>query len=173
MSAQSYDKIEYRVNVAVPEWKEWPRRLRRIYASLEDWGSSDAAVEDMVKQWGWSVDEIQELIRKTPTWSAAIDAYRAEGDYPYGRKSWVKRLTASQIKTVYMREGELTSYASLDENPKATAFHSNVVESNGMMDMNERYIDRDDIGNPDGVTESEGPQRATDSSGLGTWREDA
>ena len=51
--ANGYDKIASRVTGSVPCWKEWPRRLRRIYVSLEDWGSSEAAIEDMVGVWDW------------------------------------------------------------------------------------------------------------------------
>ena len=50
MAEKTYDKIEHRVNAAIPEWKEWARRLRRIYASLEDIGSKQEAIQDAVEQ---------------------------------------------------------------------------------------------------------------------------
>ena len=160
MAEKTYDKIEQRVNRAIPDWKEWPRRLRRIYASLEDIGSSDAAIIDAIQQWGWTDIEIKKLAKATPSYLAGIDDYRDKGDYPK-RNGWVKNITTSELKAVYMREGELTSFASLDENPKATSFHGAVVAANGMLDMAEPYADRDDLSYP-----SDAPQKPTDGSGL-------
>lgn len=161
MAQKTYDKIEYRVNIAIPEWKEWPRRLRRIYASLEDIGSTDAAIYDAVEQWGWDVEQIKKLAKASPTYMDAIAHYRFNGDYPR-LSHWKKNITTSELKAVYMREGELTSFASLDENPKATSFHATVVQANGMLDLSEPYGDRDDFINPSEETEKQ-------PSGSGLW----
>ena len=144
MAGKTYKKIEQRVNKALPDWKDWPRRLRRVYASLEDWGASEAAVIDMVRQWGWEWTEIQELIKASPSFALALQEYRASGNYPK-LNHWVKFITTEELKTVYIREGELTSYASLDENPKATTYHQNVIAQNGMLDFAEPYSNRDGI----------------------------
>lgn len=64
MVEKIYDKIEQRVTRAIPDWKDWSRRLRRIYASLEDWGSGEEAVEDMIEQWGWDLAVVNALIKK-------------------------------------------------------------------------------------------------------------
>jgi hypothetical protein len=165
MAEKTYDKIEQRVNRAIPDWKEWARRLRRIYASLEDIGSSDESIADAVTQWGWDNAEIKALAKKTPTYVSAIEAYRKNGDYPR-LPNWVKNITTSELKAVYMREGELTSFASLDENPKATSFHGAVVAANGMLDMAEPYGDRDDLTHP-----SDAPEKPTDGSGLGSFHD--
>ncbi len=167
MAEKTYDKIEYRVNAAIPEWKEWARRLRRIYASLEDIGSKQEAIQDAVEQWGWEWASIQKLWKAHPTFNDAVEEYRKDGDYPK-KKHWVKRVTASELKTVYMREGELTSFASLDENPKATTFHASVVAANGMLDLSEPYGDRDDLVQPDSA-----PENPSSGSGLANnWDED-
>jgi hypothetical protein len=142
--ANGYDKIEYRVNGSVPFWKEWPRRLRRVYASLEDWGSSEIAIQDMVEVWGWKWESINRLIKSTPTFEQALEAYRNNGNYPT-RKGWQKAVTTSQLKTVYMREGELAAYAMLEADPKAINFHRDIVEKNGMLDMAEPFQERKDI----------------------------
>ena len=136
MAGKTYEKIEQRVVSAIPDWKDWSRRLRRIYASLEDWGSSEEAVEDMIVQWGWDLAVVNALIKKTPS------------------------------KAVYMREGELTSFASLDENPKATSFHGAVVAANGMLDMAEPYGDRDDL-----TYASDAPEKPSDGSGLQSFED--
>jgi|TARA_R110002110_G_scaffold39230_1_gene126992 hypothetical protein len=166
MAEKTYDKIEQRVTRAIPEWKEWPRRLRRIYASLEDWGATEAAVQDMIEQWGWDLAVIKGLIKKSPTFIEAIEEYRTDGDYPK-KKGWVKNIRTSELKAVYMREGELTSFASLDENPKATSFHGAVVAANGMLDLAEPYADRDDLSYP-----SDAPQKPSDGSGLTSFEDE-
>ena len=74
--ANGYDKIEYRVSSSVSCWKEWPRRLRRVYVSLEDWGSSEVAIQDMVEVWGWEWESINRLIKATPTFGEALEAFR-------------------------------------------------------------------------------------------------
>jgi len=158
---KTYDRIEQRVNKAIPDWKEWPRRLRRLYASYEDYGSTDAAITDMVEQWGWDSLSIKKLEKATPSYIKALEAYRYNGDYPK-LEHWVKNITTSELKAVYMREGELTSFASLDENPKATSFHGAVVAANGMLDLAEPYGDRDDLN-------QNAPETPTSGSGLGTF----
>ena len=168
MADKAYKKVEHRVNEFVPDWKEWPRRLRRIYASLEEWGSTDEALEDAIQQWGWDVEQIKKLAKATPSYLKALEAYRFNGDYPR-KEGWKARLTTSELKTVYMREGELTSFAALDENPKAITFHSSVVAANGMLDMAEPYGDRDDIVNAES---DDIPERPTDGSGLLTFDDD-
>jgi hypothetical protein len=160
MAEKTYIKVEQRVTRAIPDWKEWPRRLRRIYASLEDIGSSDAAIQDAVEQWGWNWAQIEKLAKATPTYLQEIQAYRYDGKYPK-KKGWVKNIRTAELKAVYMREGELTSFSSLDENPKATSFHAAVVTANGMLDLAEPYADRDDLSYP-----SDAPQKPTDGSGL-------
>ena len=142
--ANGYDKIEYRVNGSVPCWKEWPRRLRRIYASLEDWGSSEVAIEDMVEVWGWKWESIKQLIKSTPTFEQALEAFRENEGYPT-KKGGKQAVTPSQLKTVYMREGELAAYAMLEADPKAINFHRDVIEKNGMLDMAEPFQERRDI----------------------------
>lgn len=142
--SNGYDKIEYRVNGSVPSWKDWPRRLRRIYASLEDWGSSELAIQDMVEVWGWKWESINRLIKGTPTFAEALEAYRDKGTYP-AKRGWKKPVTTSQLKTVYMREGELAAYAMLEADPKAINFHRDIVEKNGMLDMAEPFQERKDI----------------------------
>ena len=142
--ANSYDKIAFRVNGSVPCWKEWPRRLRRIYVSLEDWGSSDAAIEDMVEVWEWKWESIKQLIKSTPTFEQALEAYRDDEGYPT-KKGWKHPVTLSQLKTVYMREGELAAYAMLEADPKAINFHRDIVDKNGMRDMAEPFQERKDI----------------------------
>mgnify|MGYP003634045126 FL=1 len=142
--ANGYDKIASRVTGSVPCWKEWPRRLRRIYVSLEDWGSSDVAIEDMVGVWDWEWESIKRLIKSTPTFEQALEAYRDDEGYPT-KKGWKNPVTLSQLKTVYMREGELAAYAMLEADPKAVNFHRDVVEKNGMLDMAEPFQERKDI----------------------------
>lgn len=166
MADKTYDKIEQRVNRAIPEWKEWARRLRRIYASLEDTGSKPEGIRDAVEQWGWDWESIDKLWKAHPTFDEAINEYRKNGDYPK-KAGWVKNITTSELKAVYMREGELTSFASLDENPKATSFHGAVVAANGMLDMAEPYGDRDDLVNSD-----DAPEKPTDGSGLSSFTEE-
>ena len=85
MAEKTYIKVEQRVTRAIPDWKEWPRRLRRIYASLEDIGSSDAAIQDAVEQWGWNWAQIEKLAKATPTYLQEIQAYRYDGKYPKKR----------------------------------------------------------------------------------------
>ena len=142
--ANGYDKIASRVTGSVPCWKEWPRRLRRIYVSLEDWGSSETAIEDMVEVWGWDSESIKRLIKSTPTFEMALEAYRDDEGYPT-KKGWKNPVTLSQLKTVYMREGELAAYAMLEADPKAVNFHRDIVEKNGMLDMAEPFQVRRDI----------------------------
>ena len=142
--ANGYDKIASRVTGSVPCWKEWPRRLRRIYVSLEDWGSSDVAIEDMVEVWEWKWESIKQLIKSTPTFEQALEAFRKKKSYP-AKKGWKKPVTSSQLKTVYMREGELAAYAMLEADPKAINFHRDIVEKNGMLDMAEPFQERKDI----------------------------
>ena len=142
--ANGYDKIASRVTGSVPCWKEWPRRLRRIYVSLEDWGSSEAAIEDMVEVWGWEWESIKRLIKSTPTFEQALEAFRENEGYPT-KKGWKYAVTPSQLKTVYMREGELAAYAMLEADPKAINFHRDVVEKNGMLDMAAPFQERKDI----------------------------
>ena len=142
--ANGYDKIASRVTGSVPCWKEWPRRLRRIYVSLEDWGSSEVAIEDMVEVWGWEWESIKRLIKSTPTFEQALEAFRENERYPT-KKGWRQAVTPSQLKTVYMREGELAAYAMLEADPKAINFHRDVVEKNGMLDMAEPFQERRDI----------------------------
>jgi hypothetical protein len=166
MAEKTYTKIEQRVTRAIPEWKEWPRRLRRIYASLEDIGSSDAAIQDAVEQWGWNWAQIEKLAKATPTYLQAIQEYRYEGKYPK-KKGWVKNIRTAELKAVYMREGELTSFSSLDENPKATSFHGAVVAANGMLDLAEPYGDRDDLVDGMGA-----PEKPSDGSGLQSFNDD-
>jgi hypothetical protein len=165
MAEKIYEKIEQRVVSAIPDWKDWSRRLRRIYSSLQDWGSGEEAVEDMIVQWGWDLGEVNALIKKTPSFEMALGDYRVIGNYPK-KKGWVKNIRTSELKTVYMREGELTSFASLDENPKATSFHGAVVAANGMLDMAEPFGDRDDLTYP-----SDAPEKPTDGSGLNTFED--
>jgi len=142
--ANGYDKIASRVTGSVPCWKEWPRRLRRIYVSLEDWGSSDVAIEDMVGVWDWEWESIKRLIKSTPTFEQALEAFRDDEGYPT-KKGWKNPVTLSQLKTVYMREGELAAYAMLEADPKAVNFHRDIVEKNGMLDMAEPFQERKDI----------------------------
>ena len=142
--ANGYDKIASRVTGSVPCWKEWPRRLRRIYVSLEDWGSSEAAIEDMVEVWGWDSESIKRLIKSTPTFEQALEAYRDDEGDPT-KKGCKNPVTLSQLKTVYMREGELAAYAMLEADPKAVNFHRDIVEKNGMLDMAEPFQERKDI----------------------------
>ena len=142
--ANSYDKIASRVTGSVSCWKEWPRRLRRIYVSLEDWGASDAAIEDMVEMWEWKWESIKQLIKATPTFENALLRFREDEGYPT-KKGWKHPVTPSQLKTVYMREGELAAYAMLEADPKAINFHRDVVEKNGMLDMAEPFRERKDI----------------------------
>ena len=146
MPEQTYGRIAYRVYLSVPDWKSWPRRLRRIYASLEDWGSSEEAVQDMVEQWGWDWESILKLSNATQSFRDALETFREDGEYPKGRKHWALPITTSQLKAVYIREGELTSFASLDENPKAITHHQRVVYENDMLGLAEAYPARDDIG---------------------------
>ena len=142
--ANGYDKIASRVTGSVPCWKEWPRRLRRIYVSLEDWGASEVAIEDMVEVWGWEWESIKRLIKSTPTFEQALEAFRENEGYPT-KKGWRQAVTPSQLKTVYMREGELAAYAMLEADPKAVNFHRDIVEKNGMLDMAEPFQERKDI----------------------------
>jgi len=142
--ANSYEKIASRVTGSVPCWKEWPRRLRRIYVSLEDWGSSEVAIEDMVEVWEWKWESIKRLIKSTPTFEQALEAYRDDDGYPT-KKGWKNPVTLSQLKTVYMREGELAAYAMLEADPKAINFHRDIVDKNGMLDMAEPFQERKDI----------------------------
>jgi hypothetical protein len=165
MVEKIYDKIEQRVTRAIPDWKDWSRRLRRIYASLEDWGSGEEAVEDMIGQWGWDLAVVNALIKKTPSFEMALGDYRETGNYPK-KKGWVKNIRTSELSAVYIQEGGLTSFASLDENPKATSFHGAVVAANGMLDMAEPYGDRDDLTYP-----SDAPEKPTDGSGLNTFED--
>ena len=119
----------------------WPRRLRRIYVSLEDWGSSESAVRDMVEQWGWEWGKIAALIKHTPTFSAELYAYRNTGEYP-NPKNWKRKITADHFKIVYIREGELSSFAALDENSKAINFHQGVIADNDMLGFSQPFPDR-------------------------------
>jgi hypothetical protein len=166
MAEKTYTKIEQRVTRAIPDWKEWPRRLRRIYASLEDIGSSDAAIQDAIEQWGWNWTQIEKLAKATPTYIEEIQTYRDNGNYPK-KKGWVKNIRTSELKAVYIREGELTSFSSLDENPKATSFHGAVVSANGMLDLAEPYGDRDDL-----AGDISAPEKPTDGSGLQNFTDD-
>ena len=130
--------IERRLLQAVPTWKMWPRRLRRIYVSLEDWGCSESAVRDMVEQWGWEWGKIAALIKHTPTFSAELGAYRDTGEYP-NPNNWRRKITADHFKIVYIREGELSSFAALDENPKAINFHQGVIADNDMLGFSQPF----------------------------------
>ena len=169
--ANGYDKIEHRVNSAIPLWKKWPRRLRRIYASLEDWGSSEAAIEDMVGVWEWDWESIKRLVRLTPDFGEALKDYRKSGDYPK-RKSWKNSVRASQLKTVYMREGELAAYAMLEADPKAINFHRDIVDKNGMLDMAEPFRERKDIETHAKWAEDteQVENRVSDDSGLASFK---
>jgi hypothetical protein len=169
--AKGYDKIEHRVNSALPEWKEWPRRLRRVYASLEDWGSSDVCIKDMVEQWGWKYEQITNLIEATSTFKDSLKSYRDSGDYPK-KDGWKKSITTSQLKSVYIREGELASYAMLEQDPKAINFHRDIVDKNGMLDLSEPYYERRDIKSHTKWAEQEDAREdpVSNDSGLASFK---
>ena len=128
-------------------------------------------LEDMVGVWEWDWESVKRLVRLTPDFGKALKDYRQSGDYPK-RKSWKNSVTASQLKTVYMREGELAAYAMLEADPKAINFHRDIVDKNGMLDMAEPYPERRDIEQhvkwDKQVEEQENP--ASDDSGLASFK---
>ena len=59
-----FTAIEKRVLKVLPQWKQWPRRLRKVYILLGTYGSSNAALREMCDEFGWDANELKVQIEE-------------------------------------------------------------------------------------------------------------
>jgi hypothetical protein len=112
-----------RVYYALPHWKKWPRRLRRVYALLSQFGCSDLAIKDIAREFDWDPDETLEMIEDEPTFKAELEAYRQTGEYPRKTtkegKPWKNPLSREYMEIVLVDEDGLAQLLHV-ENARAS-----------------------------------------------------
>lgn len=80
MSSLSPDALRERVLSAVPEWAEWPRKLRQLYALLPVYGTKGLA--DASGDLGWDWPSVRRCIDITPSFSALLTQFDTARGYP-------------------------------------------------------------------------------------------
>jgi hypothetical protein len=95
-----------RVHEALPYWTRWPRKLRRIYALLEQFGASDASIKEICNEFGWDHTETSKLVEEEPGFKEALHQFRETGRFAK-KPNWKKYLSRDQIEIVLADEDSL------------------------------------------------------------------
>ena len=112
------EKAHWRVRKAVPEYFEWPRRLRQIYILLATHGSSDAAINSIIEEFGWDRETTWEMITDECNFLQRVVDYREKKEYPRAirfrdGKPWKHPLTAEHLSIVFTQEAQFEAFAKL------------------------------------------------------------
>jgi hypothetical protein len=114
-SSTGVSEIERRVLKAIPEWKLWTRQLKQVYILLPVFGSSTDGLQEMCNEFGWSVEDVEKKIERTPSFSKRLQDYRDTGQYPIfpsSKKTYIKK---SHLDTVYAHESAVISFMHLEK----------------------------------------------------------
>jgi hypothetical protein len=112
------DHVEGRVLRTLPDWRVWPRLLRRVYLLLPSHGVGDAGLESMCGSLGVSLEKLQETIKATPSFKQALEAYEKDRAYPkYPRKDARdgSRISHAMILKLYTRESSTALYLQAED----------------------------------------------------------
>ena len=110
--------IEKRVLKAVPHWKMWPRQLRQVYTLLPSHGSGTAGLKSMCLDLGMTYDDLEETMKESDTFTAALEAYRVEQGYPRFPRSdgaTGNRIRHAQILWLYRNESAAILYMQVEK----------------------------------------------------------
>ena len=154
------DKLETRVVAALPDWKNWPRSLRRLYTLIDSFGASEDGLKEACKEIGLEWEDVKKVIERNDSFQRELDDFRERG-YPK-KRDWTNPLTANHFKALYAYEGEILQVMKLeDQHAKGQAgvnFSLRTVEESGYFDKLEKIheseaLQRDIFGPPDEALE--------------------
>tara|TARA_R100000655_G_scaffold44854_2_gene81618 strand:- start:2445 stop:3071 length:627 start_codon:yes stop_codon:yes gene_type:complete len=145
-----FTAIEKRVLKVLPAWKQWPRRLRKVYILLGTYGSSNAALREMCDEFGWDANELKEQIEQCKDFYDALQEYREEGAYPeIPQSKRNSRLTTAQLNTLYTQEAAMIQFMHLEDakaqGKAGTDFAIKLILEAGMLDIVENVSERPEI----------------------------
>tara|TARA_R110002020_G_scaffold147866_3_gene323478 strand:+ start:766 stop:1344 length:579 start_codon:yes stop_codon:yes gene_type:complete len=145
-----FTAIEKRILKVLPGWKEWPRRLRKVYILLGTYGSNDNALREMCEEFGWDPFKLKEEIVACQDFFEEFKAYRERGTYPEILQSKRKsRVTTAQLNTLYAQEAAMIQFMHLEDS-KAQGragmdFSVRLVTEAGLLDIVESVAKRPEI----------------------------
>lgn len=125
-------QISRRVIKALPDWNEWPRRLRRIYVLLDTFGSSESSVVEICSEFGWDHEETLGMIDGSKTFTLALQDYRLTGAYPK-LTHWTNELRSSELQALYAYEAAIVQFMHLEDKRGQGSFGVKVVEQTGLI----------------------------------------
>jgi hypothetical protein len=145
-----FTAIEKRVLKVLPQWKQWPRRLRKVYILLGTYGSSNAALREMCDEFGWDANELKVQIEECENFFDALREYREDGTYPEIQQSKRNsRLTTAQLNTLYAQEAAMIQFMHLEDakaqGKAGTDFAIKLILEAGMLDIVENVSERPEI----------------------------
>ena len=112
-------KARYRVHTAVPYWTRWPRQLRRLYALLDQFGSSDSSIKEICDEFNWNHEETMKRIEEEEGFKEALEDFRFRGEYARGTNKnntpWRRALTRDQFELVLMDEDVLAQLFHIED----------------------------------------------------------
>ena len=125
-------RVQKRVDVVVPSWNQWPRKLRRIYVLLETFGSSDASIGEMCNEFRWDLSETMRLIDDTGSFVWSLEEYRKKGCYPKAAE-WRYYLRASELHALYAYESAIVQFMHLEDRRGQGSFGVRLIDQTGLL----------------------------------------
>ena len=125
-------RIQGRVDTVLPNWLQWPRKLRRIYVLLETFGCSDESISEMCNEFKWDLGDTRLLMIRTLSFMRGLEEYREKGQYPRAN-NWKNRLRASELQALYAYESAIVQFMHLEDRRGQGTFGIKLVDQTGLL----------------------------------------
>jgi len=144
---RGYQLIEEKVLNSIPCWKDWTRQLRRIYLALPAFGSSDAAIEEICDELGFSYEKVKMKIDGSRSFQKYLGMYRKDNAYPVVSQredgSYTYRIKHDELKQVYGQYSDIIRYFHMEDlkaQGKGSDFSMKVIDQRKLVEMNQSEV---------------------------------
>lgn len=131
--------------VAYPEWNEWSRALKRVFALLPSYGVGKEGLESMCDDFGWDFKKLNEKILRSGSFKQAVKEFKENGYvYRVGKRTTKTRVSLdvpikwSTVQHVYMMESGMAAFIKAEMN-KVSKPEEKLIDKAGLLDI-ERII---------------------------------
>lgn len=148
-----FRKIRKRVLTVIPDWYKWPRMLRILAASLADFGTSEAAIEDFCERRGFKLERLQKHISDNPSFQVLLDTFKSTGQYPQHPR-WKNPLAKAHVQMLVAEGeafGQFMDIIDLRAAGQSGALAKKTVEHMGWMDTLDPVEEQPEVRIYDGV----------------------
>lgn len=136
---------------AYPEWNEWPRDLKRVFALLPSYGVGKESLESMCDDFGWTFKKLNEKILRSPSFKRAVKEFKENGYvYRTGKrplrsgKFWDVPIKWSTVQHVYMLESGMVAFIKAEMN-KVSRPEEKLIDKTGLLEVEKVMHDTDAV----------------------------